>query len=345
MGYYEMKEELGRYAPLEKDFALRAIKYSKLHSSGEIPDTPEDETKKLISDLEKVMDKMNVAQSDRERHIEFLKGIAKNPVSAIFIELMNGQSSEFFIQWLQDSMRAEAIALEPAYGWGRDLNGVYREIPKDDPAIKMADDTGYKFIQWRDEMAKNLLLKLRNKNIVCIAQGLMPEIRHHLEYPLAVFKSQRFFCYDPADINLEDYFDFDISENIFQKHLNLQDAILEEIKMMDKRTVNSFLIKGYMSYAAEEMPIIVSTICKLLPENGIFAFDLQVANWTMVRNKWIFLWAQAEGIDFKPVEDASSIEPMMKDIVSKMDLPIEIKVDIIPGDDPVGAFVTLTRVA
>ncbi len=343
MGFYDdIKQELSGLVPLEKDFARIAIQYSRLHHDGMIPNTPKEESDKLLARLVETMEQMQTPEEIRRKHLLVFSEIIKNPASAIFMDMMQAPESEFFAQWLRDSMQAQAMALEPAYHWGRDLNGVYRQIPKLDPAYTMADDTGYKFTHWRDEMANQQLKELAGANIVSIAQGLMPEIRH-IDYPWSVLETQKFYCYDPANINLQDYFCEDISQIIYQKRMNLDGAIREEVKMMDLREIDMILIKGYLSYVLDKLSVIVPTAVKLLKPGGIFSFDLEVANFTMVRNSWIFMWAQADGINFKLIDNVASIKPAIEKILAEYDIPAEAEITIAPGVDPVGAFVTIRK--
>lgn len=345
--FYDAHSDLRKLWPLSKEFGLEAIQLSKDWDAGNIPDTPREFQDFLAWRLTSTLSHMSeVSAVSRDRHIAFFSNLVKNPASAIFLDLMRAAESEFFIQWLQDSMVVDAVAMEPAYRRGRDLAMNYRAMPEFDPAVAMADDAGYQFTRWRDDNASHLMLKAGpGAHIVSIASGLMPELRY-FGYPADLLASQTFTCYDPARIDLASYFKLDglPTESIYQYRMDLKAALAEEAAhRSDKHKIDLINIKGFLSYALPALPQIVATVAQLLEEGGKFAFDLQLKSWTMARNQWIFLWARGDGIKFDLLEDVNMVYDLITRIVEGQNLPLKVDMRAQPGDDPSGVFVTMTK--
>lgn len=344
--FYTKHQEMRQFWPLSKEFATHAIELSKKWSQEEIPDTPDDFQQYLIGRLESTFERVHLADEAHQRHLAFFRGLIKNPASAIFLDLMRGTESTFFIQWLQNAMAVNAFAMEPAYRRGIDIHGRFMEMPEFDPAVAMADDIGYVYTRWRDNLTAKLMQHAgKEATIVSIAHGTMPELRY-FDYPESLLLKQHFVCYDVAAIGLKALLQEAGLEvpHLHQEQKDLEAAIYTENLLMPKRRVDLVNIKGFLSYALTALPQIIPAIVKLLPSGGKFAFDLQLAHWTMRRNQWIFLWGQSEGIHFDLLRNAAEAAQLVYRIIALNDLPVTVDVKVpADHDEIVGVYIILTR--
>ena len=350
-GFYDTHRKLREFWPLSKDFGVQTIKLSQKWKKGEIPDTPAEFQGFLSKRFCATLERMEVPEEMCKKHTELFETTAKNPVSAIFLDLMRAPESEFFVQWLQNSMVANAVAMEPAYGFGEDLCGNFRAMPSYDPAIAMADDVGYTYIRWRDEKTSLLMQDVgKNATIVSIASGTMPEIRH-FGYPAKLLSAQNIICYDKAEIDLDKYFGMANlpAGSVHQYRMDFAAALKEEYNHLESRQADIVYIKGFLSYVLPKLPDIIPAVVKLLQKPGSkFVFDLQLANWTMARNKWLFLWAQSENTNFSLIDSSDDAAGMICSIVNRNSLPVDISIESAIESAPnrhdaTGVFVTLTK--
>ncbi|MBR3135261.1 hypothetical protein IKG54_01695 [Candidatus Saccharibacteria bacterium] len=261
---------------------------------------------------------------------------------------MRGAESEYFIRWLQDAAMANSYALEPAYGYGRDFTNHYGKIPPYDPAVAMMDDAGFEYVRWRDQKMCSLMKSTgKGGKVLSIACGTMPELRY-FEYPKWLFETQHFVCYDIALIDYKMFFD-EVGmpvDNIHPCQMNLASALEEETRHMDGRKYDLINIKGFLSYALPMLPEIIPAVVRLLQKPGAkFGFDLQLKNWTLNRNKWLFLWASDADMDFELLNNFNEAKNLVESIIKDGDLPVEMDISQ-PGfssNDTAGVFVTLTK--
>ncbi|MBR3323366.1 hypothetical protein IKG16_00580 [Candidatus Saccharibacteria bacterium] len=345
--FYKTHEEMRKLWPLGKKFGLKAIQLSQDWSEKKIPDTPSEFQGFLYYRLLDTLRRMLAPSDVIDRQLDAFRKITVNPASAILIDLMRATESEFFVQWLQDSMAVSSFAMEPAYRYGRDILGVYRKMPDYDPAVAMSDDAGYSFTRWRDKKASELMQATgKEGKVLSIACGTLPELRF-FDYPVDLLLSQEFICYDYAKIDLEMFFKANNmpTKTVHMEQLDLSSALKKEIPRANKMKYDLINIKGYLSYALPQLSEIIPAVVSILKKPGAkFAFDLQLANWTMLRNKWIFLWGQGEGIQFELLDNAEAAKELVEKIIKDAKLPVKVAVEVAPEDlDASGIFVTLTK--
>lgn len=346
--FYDKHKEMRRYWPLSKEFAKRAILVSQLWKAGEIPDTPAEHQEFLYGRMLDCLARAGASYVARERNLNFLRKIIKNPATAIFIDLMRGTESNYFIEWVQDAMEANAFALEPAYGYGRDITNNYSKMPSYDPSVAMMDDIGFEYVRWRDQKMSAMMRNTgKCGKILSIASGTMPELRH-CGYPKWLFETQHFVCYDLAEIDYPMLFEtVDMPvDPIHPYQMSLVDALKEESRYIGQRKYDLISIKGYLSYALTSLPEILMAVVGLLQKPGSkFGFDLQLKNWILDRDMWLLMWARGSAGKFELLKDYETAQKLISNIVNGNNLPVDMEISR-PGfsnDDATGVFVTLTK--
>lgn len=348
--FYGEHKMMRKSWPLDKAFGQMVIFLSKRWADGEIPDTPNEFQAFLYDRMLDTMLREVVPATLKEKHLAFFREFVRNPATAIFIDLMRGTESAFFLQWLQDAAQADAFAMEPAYGYGRDFMKHYRKIPEYDPAIAMMDDAGFFYTRWRDEAASQLMRETGpTGKILSIACGSMPELRY-FDYPEEYLESQHIVCYDAAPINFAMFFEESglPYTALHPYQMNLAEALAEEVRYAAQRRYDLIEIKGYLSYALPQLPTIIPSVVKLLQKPGAkFAFDLQIANWTLLRNNSLFVWASKSETKFELLKNRHQAKELIDGIVKDSGLPVDVDVKVpeYMRNNPPGVFVTLTKKA
>ena len=342
----ELEKASGLGWTLGLDFADWAIETADKWRGGEIPSTPKDFVMGLGESLAEVCEKMGVPEEKATRHRKFFYEKNQNPATATLISLVKADHSEFFAQYMQGAVTAQAFTMEIAYGWCEDLNGVMREVPETDPVHIQPDDDGNRYIRWRDERAADLMRGFGEcAKFICIAQGTMPEIRH-FPYPLDLLQRQTFVCYDPATIDLQQFFRVNIKGFIQQHQMDIGAALQQEIANLKagQRPADMISIKGYLSYAVPALPRIIPAAASLLERGGVIGADFQLDSKIMNRNKRLFMWGSEEGMQFDLMKSPEDVEWRLSNIIKDEHLPLKLKVEPSPEEDTIGVYVTMTKV-
>ncbi|MBQ6510889.1 hypothetical protein IJI94_02875 [Candidatus Saccharibacteria bacterium] len=197
-----------------------------------------------------------------------------------------GVYSDFFIPWLLQI--PTAMSLEVAFGYGYDISGKWRKIPKDDAFYWWVIREGM-FIYLRERAVNTARLIQDKDNVLILGAGYLPELRY--------------VDYEPTTKNLQTIVAVDSNADIPKSKLFEKVSSIEDI-YLDYRTGNlmeilqksrdglfdAIVMNGVMSYCYDHMlDIIWMAIDKLKP-SGVFMFDLQLKEWNIVRDALVFDW-------------------------------------------------------
>ncbi len=194
-----------------------------------------------------------------------------------------GMYSDFFIPWLLQIPKA--LALEVGFGYGYDITGKWRKIPKEDAFYWWVVREGM-FIYLRERAVRAASLIEGKKDILFLGAGYLPELRY-VGYQAK--NLQRIVAVDSdADIPKSELFkSLDGLKNIrLEYHTgNLISTLKDNIELFDVIVMN-----GVMSYCYDKiLDIIWLAIAKIKP-GGTFLFDLQLKEWNIVRDALVFDW-------------------------------------------------------
>ncbi len=266
------------FPPSDKD--KHGTKYTMLtlqHKRGEVDGPTEQELYKLA----KLMTEMHpdLQSTTLLKILDKIKG--NKGLYQFFLDY--GMYSDFFIPWLMQIPRASA--LEVAFGYGYDIGGKWRKIPKDDAFYWWVIREGM-FIYLRERAVRAAELIEGKKDVLFLGAGYLPELRR-VGYEAETH--QRIIAVDSdADIpkselfdNLKDLKNIDLEYRIGNLLATLKDG---------KELFDAVVMNGVMSYCYDRiLDIIWLAIDKLKP-SGTFLFDLQLKEWNIVRDALVFDW-------------------------------------------------------
>lgn len=343
--YKATYDELSEKDPLAKEFALELIKISDAWHAGKVPDTPKEVLNEMQENFAETCKKAGASEETCKGYWEKVEGTLKNPALALFTKVPRGDESEFFFPFLTTAKDHLSFAVEFSYGYGKDVNGTFREIPESDPYYGRGGDTGFTFLRWRGEKTAEAIKALRRErpegklNILCLGAGLMPEIRHFLtEEDLKDIKIT--CCDSDPEIDIAEYFDFDIAPYIEYRKVDVETMLGMEMQAGNK--YDMIYVSGLMSYVAEKMPQLVAGLVGLLSEDGKLLFDLQLGHWVLKRDVMIFDWG-GKMLNFHFAESPEEALGTVKAIVEGAKLPVEVAMETSSKEEPVGVAFTLTR--
>ncbi|MBQ6127644.1 class I SAM-dependent methyltransferase [Candidatus Saccharibacteria bacterium] len=189
-------------------------------------------------------------------------------------------ASEFFIPWVAVEV-PRSIALEVVYGYGLDIYGNYREIPKTDPFFYFVyKNELFTAIAERGIATTEILNELKPKRLAFLAAGMAPEFRH-LGYCLEPDQQAILVDNDPTINSTELLKDLPFKNQITYLEENLTKAItMPELSGQDAIVAN-----GIMCYIWEKFPQILAAIKALLKPGGTFIFELYPKHWEWARNR------------------------------------------------------------
>ena len=189
-------------------------------------------------------------------------------------------ASEFFIPWVAVEV-PRSIALEVVYGYGLDLYGNYRKIPKEDPFNYFVyKNELFVAIAERGIMITHILKNLHPKKILFLAAGMAPEFRH-LGYTLDEDQTAILVDNDHT-INSEELLkDLPFKNQIKYIEENLTTAIMRP----DLRGQDVVVANGIICYVWNNFPQILAAVKSLLKPGGHFIFEVYPKHWEWARNR------------------------------------------------------------
>lgn len=191
-------------------------------------------------------------------------------------------ASSFFIPWIAVEV-PRSIALEVVYGYGLDLYGNYREIPKSDPFFYFTYKNDlFAAIAERGIKTTELLRELNPKKILFLAAGMAPEFRH-LGFTLHENQQATLVDNDPTINSIELLKDVPFKENITYLNENIISAIVRP----ELKNQNAIVANGIICYLWEEIVLILSAIYNMLDSGGSFIFEAYPKHWEWERNRII----------------------------------------------------------
>lgn len=320
---------------MSRDYASSAIKTSLAWQSGTAKDTDEKTMQKLRGKFHATCEKAKVGKEVEEMLWESMVPELKNPALGQFCLEAKAMESEFFPRWLWLIKNQQiAIACEPATGFSEDLHGKLREIPEDDPMRIWVHDPVFQYLAYRiDATARSMA---EYNKILILGAGALPELRHTDYRKNFWHEGQHILCCDSdPTISPETLLDKKLLPAVEYQKL---DAVSMFQKLMTgKGEVGSFdfiVANGMLSYCIDKMPVIIGTCLQLLKPGGTFQFDLQLAHWTLVRNKFLFGWTA--GGSFKLIETIASAKETIQTTAAGLNLPtscLEFTVPDIQGEE------------
>ncbi len=270
--------ESKRFPPSDKE--LHGTKYTQLvmlHKKGKLDGPSEKDIYNLTSMIQGLHPKIDTGTLAKIRE----KVKANLGLYQFFLDY--GMYSDFFIPWLFQI--PTAMSLEVAFGYGYDIAGNWRKIPKDDKFYWWVIREGM-FIYLRERAVNAAELIQDKKNVLILGAGFMPELRY-VGYKPEV--KQRIVAVD-SDASIP-------NSKLFQKVLELEDVSVEYhtgnliSELADSAELfDAIVMNGVMSYCYDKMlDIIWLALAKLAP-GGTFLFDLQLKEWNIVRDALVFDW-------------------------------------------------------
>ena len=196
------------------------------------------------------------------------------------VEKRSRLASEFFIPWVAVEV-PRSIALEVVYGYGLDLYGNFRKIPKEDPFNYFVyKNELFAAIAERGIMTTSILRALHPEKTLFLAAGMAPEFRH-LGYTLG--KNQTAILVDnDHTINSEDLLkDLPFKNQITYIEENLATAILRP----DLHRQNVVVANGIICYVWDKFQQILTAVKSLLKPGGHFIFEVYPKHWEWARNR------------------------------------------------------------
>ena len=218
-------------------------------------------------------------------------------------------ASEFFIPWVAVEV-PRSIALEVVYGYGLDIYGNYREIPKTDPFFYFVYKNDlFAAIAERGIATTRILNELKPRKMAFLAAGMAPEFRH-LGYTLKRGQKAILIDNDPT-INSTDLLkDLPFKNNITYLEENITTAITNpELKGQDVIVAN-----GIICYVWDKFPQILGAVKNLLNPHGTFIFELYPKHWEWARNRDI----KGFYLPLKMFENCDEIHDAVAEIAEKL---------------------------
>ncbi len=195
-----------------------------------------------------------------------------------------GMFSDFFIPWLLQI--PHATSLEVAFGYGKDISGEWRKIPKDDPFYWWVVREGM-FIYLRERAVNAAKLIDDKKGVLFLGAGYLPELRYVGYEPKF---AQRIVAVD-SDASIPGSELFKSLGNIDEKiHLDYHTGSLLDTLRDSDELFDAVIMNGVMSYCYDKMLDIIWLAISRLRPSGTFMFDLQLREWNIVRDALVFDW-------------------------------------------------------
>ena len=303
-------------------------------------DTPAETIAELETKFRETCERLGTTEQQGDKIWKQILPLLVNPAMAKFCQDTKAMESEFFPMWLCTVPRA--VALEVAYGYSTDLNGVHRVIPTNDPLAVWVDEPVFKYLRWRDAIAADLI---HGMELLFFGAGWLPELRYTRFLEQHFRLEQSYYCCDQDPlINLEQLLDREMLPSFDYRLVTIDQMIAEARVMKSNRGYgfNTIVAKGVMSYQIDALPAVIAAAMELMEPNGVFVFDLQLKHWTLVRNALLFNWS-ADG-KFKLLE---TVEDAVKTVKASCTgvLPtdkIVVQPDIV-NDEPVGVVFTINK--
>ena len=218
-------------------------------------------------------------------------------------------ASEFFIPWVAVEV-PRSIALEVVYGYGLDIYGNYRKIPKSDPFFYFVyKNELFAAIAERGIATTEFLKELKPEKTTFLAAGMAPEFRH-LGYKLNPGQEVILVDNDPTIDSKELLKDLPFKDQITYLEENLTTAITRP----DLAGQDVIVANGIICYVWEKFPQILAAVKKLLKPHGTFIFELYPKHWEWARNRDI----KGFYLPLKLFENCSEAEDAVTKIANKL---------------------------
>ena len=258
-------------------FAYPFIKATSEWREGKIPSTSPEAIEKIYNAV--IENNPDIPRENLEKYLVPFRKRLENPGLAKMMKFMT--KSGFLIPWMLSS--PEPLSWDVAFGWGKNLNDEWKEIPQSDHMhLVMIRDPEFIWVRYRSVLARREVAG--KDDVLFLNAGALPELRYITYFPLPKNITA---CDNDKTIDPENIGGWSASKN----NVNYQRTDL--IGFLDKENTRGakydaiVMNNGSLKYYAN-IEKIIQMATKLLKPGGFFMFDVQFSHWDLVRAAYVF---------------------------------------------------------